>query len=85
MTRTKYLIRLVMAAATMLLLTTTGVAANSSCQYVIYTRACEWDYGCWANPLTPDGQWWTTVECVRSDGSTTVLDRYESGGCCSGY
>jgi len=85
MTRRKYLIRLVLAALTVLVLTTTGVAASSSCAYVLYNRTCEWDPGCFANPFAPNGQWITTVECVRYDGSTYILDRYESGGCCSNY
>ncbi|MGE5672380.1 MAG: hypothetical protein ACM3XM_00635 [Mycobacterium leprae] len=66
-----------------LVLTMVQPALADNC--VSYARDvnCQWDYGCWFNPLTPNGQYWTQDICIHADGTSHVTNSYESGGCCN--
>lgn len=48
---------------------------------------CEWDWGCWLNPFTPDGQWWTYeywhYTCDDNTSYWAFNTKWESGGCCT--
>lgn len=51
--------------------------------------SCDWDFGCWINPLAPDGATFTTtyVEYNATDGSPRGYHYHarpvSRGGCCN--
>lgn len=59
-------------------------ASADNCVATWSETRCVWDWGCWATyPITPPGQYWTYDYCKHADGTTHVINKYESGGCCT--
>lgn len=78
--------RLGIAVAVLILmlgmLTVSPVLA-ADCVAYLYDRLCVWDWGCWINPLTPNGQYWMYQYCLHPDGTLTQVDHWPVGGCCT--
>lgn len=83
-----------MVAVAVALVLCLTVPALAACVNIYETtepvEKCVWDSGCWANPATTDGQYWTYVYCTwiwRDENGNickqTVYRKWESGGCCT--
>ena len=81
---------LVLTVATVLMLLASNPAFAATCWWDgmwYLSEKCVWDWGCWANPLTPNGQYWTYeyhhYQCDDGSSYWKLYDKWESGGCCT--